>query len=107
MNFMQHQQTYGGVGQHHVPQTTAVGSHTYSHGSNPAGPINGPPPLAQPPGPPPLGSGGIRLGPSPGLPLQNNGQIPQVTIKMWYKIGDKVIMHFYQNGLDYNLYFLF
>jgi len=77
MNFMQHQQPFGGVGQHQVPQTTAVGGHNYTHGSSPVGLITGPPPLAQPPGPPPIGSGGIRLGPSPGLPLQNNGQIPQ------------------------------
>ena len=78
MNFMQHQQPFRGVGQHQVPQTTSVGGQNYTHGPSPVGPISGPPPHAQPPGPP-LGSGGIRLGPSPGLPLQNNGQLPQVT----------------------------
>jgi len=81
MNFMQHQQSYGGVGQHQVPQTSAVGGHnSYPHGPNPVGPLTGPPPLAQPPGPPLLGSGGVRLGPTAGAPLQNNGQIPQVIL---------------------------
>jgi hypothetical protein len=74
MNFMQ--QPYGGVGQHQVPQTSALGSHNYTHGPSSVGPITGPPPH----GPPPLGSGGVRLGPSQGLPLQNNGQIPQVIL---------------------------
>ena len=78
MNFMQQQQPYGGVGQ--VPQTSAVGGHNFAHGPSPSGHITGPPPHAQPPGPHPLGTGGIRLGPSSGIPLQNNGQIPQVTI---------------------------
>ena len=80
MNFMQHQQSYGGVGQHQVPQNSAaVGGHNFAHGPGPAGHITGPPPHPQPPGPHTLGSGGIRLGPSPGLSLPNNGQIPQVS----------------------------
>ena len=79
MNFMQHQQPYGGVGQHQVPQTTSLGGHhNYPHGPSTVGPLAGPPPLTQPPGPSPLTSGGVRLGSSAGAPLPNNGQIPQV-----------------------------
>ena len=80
MNFMQHQQPYGG--QHQVPpqNSAAIGGHNFAHGPGPSGHISGPPPHPQPPGPHPLGSGGIRLGPSSGIPLPNNGQIPpQVT----------------------------
>merc|ERR1719414_2929928 len=77
MNFMQHQQPYGG--QHQVPpqnNAAAIGGHNFAHGPGPSGHISGPPPHPQPPGPHPLGSGGIRLGPSSGIPLPNNGQIP-------------------------------
>ena len=87
MNFMQHQQSYGG--QHQVPQNSAaVGGHNFAHGPGPTGHITGPPPHPQPPGPHTLGSGGIRLGPSPGLSLPNNGQIPQVT----YFIGHIIFL---------------
>ena len=80
MNFMQHQQPYGGVGQHQVPpNSAAVGGHNFSHGPGPSGHITGPPPHPQPPGPHPLGP---RLGPSSGIPLPNNGQIPQVTLSL-------------------------